>query len=508
MTNASIDNSADSDFKKVITWQYDNATKLVAVVQMFKDFFDQSTKNLWNGIGSGIDIESAQTINPYYLAIWGKILGVKRPTIAYQTAPLQRPMSDSLYRKILIARFRLVNSAPTVDSYLTFVKYVFGNNVRVDYRSDMSIGFTFTKTSGLTADELEQSLVIQQFPDVVFAYPTGVKSSVQSQSPVFGFFDQLTMVLNGEIVSEQTVTSVAVNIKNDTDDVVNSVQITANVTNSYSRTRTLSVGFKIQIDGEWYIMDSSSSITLPAHTSSTVPSSTPVTFSKTGDGNPTVGSTSKIYNSSGTVQQSSYLNATVASFTKNETHSRVITIPVGAYITASGVNYATDVSTSLNKQQTKNITFKTITATIPSFTTATVKDSGGNTITDITATFSSTEQYSGYPAGSVPSVLTAVRVYATLSGTSAMIPNGAKTTVGGVQFFTKSQKVLSQTDNSFVMVAIGNHPVSSGSITNVVASDDSAISGVTGYTNQKVSSTDFSIETLDNCSFSWTRKNV
>ena len=46
MNKAIVDNSADVDLKKTITWQFDNATRLVGVIEMFKDFFNQSTKNI------------------------------------------------------------------------------------------------------------------------------------------------------------------------------------------------------------------------------------------------------------------------------------------------------------------------------------------------------------------------------------------------------------------------------------------------------------------------------
>ena len=198
MNKAIVDNSADVDLKKTITWQFDNATRLVGVIEMFKDFFNQSTKNLWNAITGGINIVDVEEANPYYLAIWGKILGVKRPVLSYDSAPLQRTLSSELYRKVLIGRFRLVNADASLDSYLTFVKFVFGNNVRVIYGSDMSIGFEFTKTGTLTPEEDEQKRLVEQKPDVVFAYPAGVKSTARTEESVLGFAEQAEYEVNVE----------------------------------------------------------------------------------------------------------------------------------------------------------------------------------------------------------------------------------------------------------------------------------------------------------------------
>ena len=190
MNRAIVDNSADVDLKKTITWQFDNATRLVGIIEIFKDFFNQSTKNFWNALTVGINIVNTEEVNPYYLAIWGKILGVKRPVLTYESAPLQRTLSSELYRKVLIGRFRLVNSNPSLDSYLTFVKFVFGNNVKVIYGNDMSIGFEFTKTGTLTTEEDEQKRLVEHDPDIIFAYPAGVKSSARTEESVLGFAEQ------------------------------------------------------------------------------------------------------------------------------------------------------------------------------------------------------------------------------------------------------------------------------------------------------------------------------
>ena len=41
MNGQPLDNSISSELDKVITWQYDNATNLIAIVDMRKEFFTE-----------------------------------------------------------------------------------------------------------------------------------------------------------------------------------------------------------------------------------------------------------------------------------------------------------------------------------------------------------------------------------------------------------------------------------------------------------------------------------
>ena len=189
MTVETIDNSIEKDLRRTISWQFDNATHLVGIIQMLIDFYDQSTKDFWNKISGGFDI-SDPNVDDFDLSRWGKLLGIRRPVITYEEEPLQRTMSRELYRLIILGRGRLLHSDASVDSYIRYVKLVFGNDVRVDYRMDMSIGFTYTKEGELSNSDLEKKLAIEQFPEVVFAYPSGVKSNEVPLGPIIGFEGQ------------------------------------------------------------------------------------------------------------------------------------------------------------------------------------------------------------------------------------------------------------------------------------------------------------------------------
>lgn len=189
MNVETIDNSIENDLRKVISWQFDNATHLVGIVQMLIDFYDQSTKELWNKISSGIGIADPN-VDDFDLSRWGKLLGISRPVITYEEEPVQRTMSKELYRLIILGRVRLLHSNASIDSYLSYVKLVFGNDVRIDYRMDMSIGFTYTKQGDLTDSDLEKKLAIEQFPELILAYPSGVKDNIIPLGPILGFDGQ------------------------------------------------------------------------------------------------------------------------------------------------------------------------------------------------------------------------------------------------------------------------------------------------------------------------------
>ena len=88
MNTANIDNSIGADITRTITWQFDKATHLVGIINALRDFYDQSTKDLWDGvIGS---VENIDKANDYGLSVWGKILNVRRTIV--EIAP---PESDA-----------------------------------------------------------------------------------------------------------------------------------------------------------------------------------------------------------------------------------------------------------------------------------------------------------------------------------------------------------------------------------------------------------------------------
>lgn len=74
MNGQPLDNSISSELDKVITWQYDNATNLIAIVDMMKEFFTESTTKFWDNWP--VDVVNIDTANDFGLCVWGKLLNI------------------------------------------------------------------------------------------------------------------------------------------------------------------------------------------------------------------------------------------------------------------------------------------------------------------------------------------------------------------------------------------------------------------------------------------------
>lgn len=190
MNNPHIDNTADSDLSRVITWQYDNAENLVATIGILKDFFRKSVSDLWNSIAAGVNISITDEASDFDLAKWGKLLGVERPVLTINGASVT--MKSEAYRRILVARFRLLNSDATTEDYITFIKYVFGAAVEISYNDNMALTFSYVGNVPQSTNSVEYHLyaAFNQFPDAIFIYPAGVRSNLQSRGPIVAFEEQ------------------------------------------------------------------------------------------------------------------------------------------------------------------------------------------------------------------------------------------------------------------------------------------------------------------------------
>lgn len=200
MSYLTIDNTIDADLKRAVTWQYDNASNLVAVIGMFKDFFRKSVSDLWDSIAAGINISIPDEASDFDLARWGKLLGVERPVLTIDGAGVT--MRSEAYRRILVARFRLLNSGATTEDYITFIKYIFGEAVEISYNDNMALTFSYVGNVPQSTDSVEYHLyaAFNQFPDTIFIYPAGVRSNVQSSGPIVAFEEQATGTIYTSIV--------------------------------------------------------------------------------------------------------------------------------------------------------------------------------------------------------------------------------------------------------------------------------------------------------------------
>lgn len=134
MTNAQIDNNITTDINKSIIWQYDNASKLVALLKMFADYAEQSTEDLFERYKATVGIFDNPTAQDdfFALAIWGIIFGIERPTYGDNATPI----SNELYFKILRANYNLINTRYSIKDINDYLDYLGLSELGYAIRSD------------------------------------------------------------------------------------------------------------------------------------------------------------------------------------------------------------------------------------------------------------------------------------------------------------------------------------------------------------------------------------
>lgn len=184
MTKYSIDNSNRGDIERTILWQYDNATNLIGIIGIFRDFFSQQVTNFWNSFEKSVNLADENEVDDFGLAIWGKILNVSR-AIPTDGDPIE--MSSDLYRRILAAKFTLATQNASLKSFSDYVYAIFNGKVRVVDTGTMSLTVEINQNAASLTEE-EQALA--ENPQIWMMYPAGVRSSGHSSSPMFGFDGQ------------------------------------------------------------------------------------------------------------------------------------------------------------------------------------------------------------------------------------------------------------------------------------------------------------------------------
>ena len=211
MTNYTLDNSAD-DLKKVVLWQYDNAHRLLALLQMMKTYYDAAIKTFWDTwIANVLTID---TCTEFGATVLGKILGASRPTIIGDNGTV-RPVSLAMYRRFLRLQIRLTSMNATmrdiaqsyikdggvlVHGYLQLLFSVNDDYARcgvsvVDFK-DMSIEFVKTDEYGNL--DYDQKAVYEQLGDLYLPYPVGVKYRTYASQVAFSNRDLPTTINDGD----------------------------------------------------------------------------------------------------------------------------------------------------------------------------------------------------------------------------------------------------------------------------------------------------------------------
>lgn len=171
------------DLSKVILWQYDDATKLKAMVANEQVFMDTAVTKFWQDFNK--DIFDLSTCNTFGLELWGKLLGVARPT--YTDHGTEVEYNDEQYRLVLRARIYLLTFDGSGKALNQFFKMLFPEYpVIITDNLDMTVDISF-------ANEPPQEIKTVLTDSLFLPRPSGVQYNINwtvDYTTVFGFEGQ------------------------------------------------------------------------------------------------------------------------------------------------------------------------------------------------------------------------------------------------------------------------------------------------------------------------------
>ena len=130
----------NQDLSKIILWQYDDAVKFKELVANEQEFMDEAVTKFWNDFN--VNVFNLATCNTFGLELWGRLLGVARPTYTDQGVVYE--YSDEQYRLVLQARIFLLTFDGSVYSLNKFFKMLFPQYPVIiidNYDMTVTIGF-------------------------------------------------------------------------------------------------------------------------------------------------------------------------------------------------------------------------------------------------------------------------------------------------------------------------------------------------------------------------------
>lgn len=177
---SAIDNTDGGDILRSILWQYDKAPKFCAIIEFLKEAYDKTTASFFNGL---VDKLNPNTADDYGLSILAKALWISRPAVTYEVNGVTKTeaISKELFRRLIIGRATLLNGEATIVAYKNYIAYVSDGSITVSDGLEMNLEYS---VDGTATPEL--NALAEQYPDILFAYPSGVKSKVHSDSLMFG----------------------------------------------------------------------------------------------------------------------------------------------------------------------------------------------------------------------------------------------------------------------------------------------------------------------------------
>lgn len=177
-----------TDLSKVILWQYDDAEKLKAIVANEQAFMDEAVTGFWQHFNR--NVFNLSTCNTFGLDVWGKLLGVARPT--YISHGQSYEYNDEQYRLVLQARIYVLTFDGSAYALNHFFKMLLPDyQVVIEDNLDMTVDISFANEPG---DDIKQVLSGDDF----LPRPSGVQYNLNwsmDYTKVFGFEG---MTANGE----------------------------------------------------------------------------------------------------------------------------------------------------------------------------------------------------------------------------------------------------------------------------------------------------------------------
>lgn len=171
------------DLSKVILWQYDDATKFKEMVASEQLFMDNAVTKFWQDFNK--DIFNLSTCNTFGLELWGKLLGVARPT--YTDHGTEVEYNDEQYRLVLRARIYLLTFDGSGKALNQFFKMIFPDYpVIITDNLDMSVDISF-------ANEPPQEIKTVLNDSLFLPRPSGVQYNINwtvDYTKVLGFEGQ------------------------------------------------------------------------------------------------------------------------------------------------------------------------------------------------------------------------------------------------------------------------------------------------------------------------------
>lgn len=166
------------DFKKHIFWQYNNAPAINSLVNSKQNWINENQVVFWQDwVGNVLNIATA---NDFGLAIWGALLGIPRNYIVNGT---NTALSREQYRKVILARLKLIHMRGTVPEINALLKFLFSDYGKAYVIDNYNMTLTYRFNFNLSPLQIAVLQTVTLLPR-----PAGVQITIITlDNKVFGF---------------------------------------------------------------------------------------------------------------------------------------------------------------------------------------------------------------------------------------------------------------------------------------------------------------------------------